>query len=64
MRATFANIYMSHLRKNISEIRKVLSSSTKMCIPVKADAYGHGAVPVAHTAIECGADYLAVALPV
>lgn len=61
MRATFANIYMSHLRKNISEIRKVLSSSTKMCIPVKADAYGHGAVPVAHTAIECGADYLAVA---
>ncbi len=28
---------------------------------VKADAYGHGAVEVAKTALACGADYLAVA---
>jgi len=38
-----------------------LSPGVKLCIPVKADAYGHGAVPVAHTAVDCGADYLAVA---
>jgi alanine racemase len=30
-------------------------------MPVKADAYGHGAVPVAWAALEAGAQYLAVA---
>ncbi len=61
MRATFANIYMGNLRNNIEQIRSRLAPGVRLCIPVKADAYGHGAVPVAHTAVECGADYLAVA---
>ena len=61
MRATFANVYMGNLRNNIEQVRNQLSSDVKLCIPVKADAYGHGAVPVAHMAVECGADYLAVA---
>ena len=61
MRATFANIYMGNLRSNIEQIRRRLAPGVRLCIPVKADAYGHGAVPVAHTAVECGADYLAVA---
>ena len=61
MRATFANVYMGNLRNNIEQVRNQLSSGVKLCIPVKADAYGHGAVPVAHMAVECGADYLAVA---
>ncbi len=61
MRATFANIYMGNLRHNIEEVRRRLAPGVRLCIPVKADAYGHGAVPVAHTAVECGSDYLAVA---
>lgn len=61
MRATFANIYMGNLRNNIDQVQSKLSPGVKLCIPVKADAYGHGAIPVAHTAVECGADYLAVA---
>jgi alanine racemase len=34
-----------------------------VCAVVKADAYGHGAVPVARTALASGARWLAVALP-
>ena len=34
-----------------------------LCAVVKADAYGHGAVPVARTALTAGARWLAVALP-
>lgn len=61
MRATFANIYLDNIRHNISEIRRLIPSGTMICVPVKADAYGHGAVPVARVAVECGAEYLAVA---
>ena len=32
-----------------------------MCVAIKADAYGHGAVECAKAAIECGTDYFAVA---
>ncbi len=32
-----------------------------MCVAVKADAYGHGAVPCAKAVLEAGAQYLAVA---
>jgi alanine racemase len=33
----------------------------RICMPVKADAYGHGAAPVAKCALENGVSYLAVA---
>lgn len=32
-----------------------------MCVAVKADAYGHGAVRCAKEAVDCGVEYLAVA---
>jgi alanine racemase len=32
-----------------------------MCIPVKADAYGHGAAVIARTSLEAGASFLGVA---
>src|SRR5271169_5765840 len=34
-----------------------------LCAVVKADGYGHGAVPVARAALEGGATWLAVATP-
>src|SRR5574344_1047927 len=61
MRSTKAVIYMDNLRSNLKTIRSCISKTTKMCVSVKADGYGHGAVPVAKTAVECGAEFLAVA---
>jgi len=61
MRSTKAVIYLDNLRDNLKTIRVSIRHNVKMCIAVKADAYGHGAVPVARMALECGADYLAVA---
>lgn len=52
---------MSNLKHNLLEIKSKLNSGTKMCVAVKADAYGHGAVPCAKEAVACGASYLAVA---
>lgn len=34
----------------------------QLCVVVKADGYGHGAIPVAMAALDAGADMLAVAL--
>lgn len=33
-----------------------------MCVAIKADAYGHGAVQCAKVALECGVDYFAVSI--
>lgn len=61
MRATFANIYLDNLRHNILEIKKIIPKATKICIPVKADAYGHGAEAISKESLKCGVDYFAVA---
>ncbi len=61
MRATRAIIHLRNLQSNIAAIRENLSPGTRLCIPVKADAYGHGAVRVAVAAIRAGATHLAVA---
>ena len=61
MRATKAIIHLDNLQYNIKEIKKRLNKDVKLCLPVKADAYGHGAVRVAVAAIRAGVSYLAVA---
>jgi alanine racemase len=61
MRPTIAKIYLSNLKHNINEIQSHLASGTKICVAVKADAYGHGAVQCAKEAVACGASFLAVA---
>ncbi|WP_191014806.1 alanine racemase [Treponema zioleckii] len=61
MRATFAKIYIKNLRHNLKVIREKINPSAKMCVAVKADAYGHGAVRCAKEAVSFGADFLAVA---
>ncbi len=61
MRATHALIHLENFKQNIRNIRTFTRAGTKMCIPVKANAYGHGAVECAEAAIECGVEYLAVA---
>jgi alanine racemase len=48
-------------RHNIRLVRSRIGAGRKLCVPVKADGYGHGAVPLAKTAVEEGAAFLAVA---
>lgn len=61
MRPSWAEIDLTAIADNVSAFRSHLGGIT-LCAVVKADAYGHGDVPVAMTAVESGADWLAVAL--
>jgi alanine racemase len=49
------------LAHNVRQIKQVLSPQTQLMAVVKADAYGHGAVRVAQTALQAGASWLATA---
>ncbi len=60
-RPAWADIDLDAVRHNASLLVR-LSSPAALCAVVKADGYGHGAVPVARAAIEGGAQWLAVAL--
>ena len=55
---------LSACKDNYRYFRSRLEPSTKLLVLVKANAYGHGAVEFAAMMQNCGADYLAVALPV
>lgn len=61
-RGVWAEISLSALRHNMRLIKKKIAPGARLCAVVKADAYGHGALAVARTALEEGADYLAVAV--
>ncbi|MEM9567369.1 MAG: alanine racemase [Cyanobacteria bacterium P01_E01_bin.34] len=54
-------INLSALRQNIGSVLKVLQPATELWAVVKANAYGHGAETVAHTALAAGASGLCVA---
>ncbi len=60
---TWAEISLSALRHNVAEISRALPEHCGLVGVVKADAYGHGAAPVAAALRESGARYLAVACP-
>ncbi len=57
-RATRAEIDLQAFRHNLQTLRKYLDPQTQIMAVIKADAYGHGAVPCARAAVENGADYL------
>ncbi|MBR3050575.1 MAG: alanine racemase, partial [Selenomonadaceae bacterium] len=61
LRDVRAEIDLDALRHNFTEIRRRINPNSKLCAVVKANAYGHGAVEVSKVAVECGADFLAVA---
>jgi alanine racemase len=42
-----ANVNLAAIRQNLLEVRKQISKDTKLMVIIKADAYGHGAVPLA-----------------
>ena len=61
MRATKALIHLDRFGNNIRAVRGYIGIGPHICMPVKADAYGHGALRVAEEAVKQGASFLAVA---
>jgi alanine racemase len=55
-----ARVNLAALERNVVRLRRDLRGSM-LCAVVKADGYGHGAVPVANAALAGGAKWLAVA---
>lgn len=61
-RDTWAEISIDAIKHNTNQFKNYIGSSVNLMAVVKADGYGHGAVPVAKAAVEAGANYLAVAI--
>ncbi len=53
-------VSLGQLRSNIYELRKLIGKSL-YCLPLKANAYGHGLCKIGLEAQKAGVDYLAVA---
>ncbi len=60
LKRTWADISLDNLQHNYKQLRSRLPSGCRFLGVVKADAYGHGAVPVSRYLTELGAEYLAV----
>ena len=60
LRRTWAEVSLDAIEHNYKALRARIGENVKFLGVVKADAYGHGAVHVACTLQELGADYLAV----
>ena len=60
LKRTWAEISLDNLNHNYHALREKLPSECRFLGVVKADAYGHGAVPVSRHLKELGADFLAV----
>jgi len=55
-----ARVNLAAIERNVARLRRELAPSTSLCAVVKADGYGHGAVPAARAALAGGAGWLAV----
>ncbi len=60
-RWSWVEVNLGALRRNTAAFRRQLGRSVKMMCVIKADAYGHGAVPCAKAMHAAGADQFAVA---
>ncbi len=60
MRPTWASIDLDAIEHNVRALRAIVAPA-QLCAVVKANGYGHGAVPVARAAERGGASWLAVA---
>lgn len=61
VRPTYAEIDLGAISSNVAAFAGLIAPAA-VCTVVKADAYGHGDVPVATAALDAGAGMLAVAL--
>ncbi len=56
-----ARVNLAAIERNVRRLSDQLTGGAALCAVVKADGYGHGAVPVARAALAGGASRLAVA---
>jgi alanine racemase len=56
----WADVDLDAVAHNVRTLRALVAPA-RLCAVVKADGYGHGAVPVSRAALGAGADWLAVA---
>lgn len=61
-RSVWAEVNLEDIAFNTQQFRRLIGNSQLMAV-VKANAYGHGALEVAHTVLANGASWLAVAIP-
>jgi alanine racemase len=57
----WAEIDLGAVAHNVRALRRMTKPGARLMAVVKADGYGHGAVAVARTALDAGADWLGVA---
>lgn len=60
-RDTWAEVDLDCITENVASVKKLLPENVDIIAVVKANAYGHGDVQVAESALQAGATYLAVA---
>ena len=60
-RPVWAEINLDNLAHNMREVRRITNKNSKITAVIKADGYGHGAIAIAETLLENGADRFAVA---
>ncbi len=60
-RPTWAEIDLDAVRYNLASVKGLISRDVNVMAVVKADAYGHGILPVSRALCEEGVDYLGVA---
>src|SRR4051794_28842936 len=56
-----ARVNLAAIERNVARLRRTTGAGVALCAVVKADGYGHGAVPAARAARAGGATWLAVA---
>jgi alanine racemase len=56
-----ARVNLAAIERNAARMRREVADGVAVCAAVKADGYGHGAVPTARAALAGGATWLAVA---
>lgn len=57
-----ANIDLDAICNNIDNTRKILGYETKLMVILKADGYGHGAVPIAKALLDMAVDSFGIAI--
>ena len=60
LKRTWAEVSLDNLEHNYRAIKNHIPEGCRFLGVMKADAYGHGAVPLSHALCELGAEYLAV----
>ena len=60
-RATRAIIHLDKFAGNLRAVQRRVGPERQVCVAVKADAYGHGALAIARVSLEAGASCLGVA---